>query len=82
MIHDKDEIYDEPIGNPEDYDNNWSPMMITCRLSEEQVEEWLKIKKEIKEELWGGIKIMRTYRCKVKTIKYAEVVVFANNKIQ
>ena len=49
MIHDKDEIYDEPIGSPEDYDNNWSPMT-SCRLSEEQVEEWLKIKKEIKEE--------------------------------
>lgn len=39
MIHDKDEIYDEPICNQEDYDNNWNPMMISCRFSEEQVEE-------------------------------------------
>ena len=27
-----------------------------------------------------GIKIMRKYRCKVKTIKYVEVTVYAKNK--
>ena len=52
MTYDEDAKYDEPIGNPEDYDNNCGTIISreSYKFSEEQIEKLLKIKKEIKEK--------------------------------